>query len=320
MLIMKDSQYINIQGWMGTRLGLRANDLICFAVIYGFSMDGESQFKGNLNYLAACMFVTQPTVILALNHLLKCNLILKQDDVVKGRKRCYYSTNVIYNEGKFEVIDTTKKPLVMTTKEPLVMTTKESLPKEYNNKEYNDNNKKLSNDNKSERLSITLDDLKAAFPDFDDFWQKYRKGGKQAALKAWKKLKHKDMVTAYNTVDDYLLFCKRSNRPIKDVSTYLNQKCFLDDYASMIPEAYQPNEKDEKRVKDFKKYMIDNFPDIIYHRHPLTFEQANELMVTWGVNQFEWAVRKLSERDIHQYYSIKKGLDEILNDDNQVQI
>jgi hypothetical protein len=138
---------------MGTRLGLKANDLICFAVIYGFSMDGESQFKGNLNYLAACMFATQPTVILALNHLLECNLILKQDDVVKGKKRCYYSTNVIYNEGKFEVIDTTKEPLVMTTKESLVMTTKESLV--YNNKEYNnkenkkrDNNKSLSPKNK----------------------------------------------------------------------------------------------------------------------------------------------------------------------------
>ena len=134
---MKDSQYINIQGWMGKHLGLRANDLICFAVIYGFSMDGESQFKGNLKYLSACMFASQPTVLLALNKLQECNLILKQDDVVKGKKRCYYSTNVIYDEGNFTVMDSTKEPLVMTTKEPLVVTAKESLAKEYNNKEYN---------------------------------------------------------------------------------------------------------------------------------------------------------------------------------------
>ena len=48
---MKDGQWYTISGWMGNSLGLRGNDLICFAVIYGFSMDGESQFKGNLDYV-----------------------------------------------------------------------------------------------------------------------------------------------------------------------------------------------------------------------------------------------------------------------------
>ena len=134
---MKDGQYYSIQGWMGKRLGLRGNDLICFAIIYGFSLDGESQFKGNLNYLTACMFATQPTALLALQHLLSCNLILKENSMMNGKKRCYYSTNIIYDDGEFIVVDKTKEPLVMTTKESLVMTTKESLPKEYNNKEYN---------------------------------------------------------------------------------------------------------------------------------------------------------------------------------------
>ena len=98
---MKDGQWIHIEGWMGKRLQLRANDLICFAVIYGFSMDGESQFKGNLIYLSECMFATQPTVLSSLKKLLECNLILKQDDVVKGKKRCYYSTNIVYENGGF---------------------------------------------------------------------------------------------------------------------------------------------------------------------------------------------------------------------------
>ena len=142
---------------MGKRLGLRGNDLICFAVIYGFSMDGESQFKGNLVYLSECMFASQPTVLLSLRKLLECNLILKQNDIVKGKKRCYYATNILFDDGEFEAIDTTKEPLVMTTKEPLVMTTKEPLvmttkeplPKEYNNKEYKEeekNKKSISDD------------------------------------------------------------------------------------------------------------------------------------------------------------------------------
>lgn len=149
---MKDGQYYSIQGWMGKRLGLRANDLICFAIIYGFSMDGESQFKGNLIYLSKCMFATEPTALLCLKHLLDCNLILKQEDVKNGKKRCYYSTNIIYNEGDFEVVDTTKEPLVMTTKESLVMTTKESLPKEYNNKDNKEENKEKKYNKKSSRF------------------------------------------------------------------------------------------------------------------------------------------------------------------------
>lgn len=138
---MKDSQFVTIQGWMGNRLGLRGNDLICFAVIYGFSMDGESQFKGNLEYLCACMFASKPTVLLALNKLTECNLILKQDNVVKGKKRCYYATNVIYDEGTFMVVDTSKAPLPMTGKDPLPMTSKGALPKKYNNKEYKEKDK-----------------------------------------------------------------------------------------------------------------------------------------------------------------------------------
>ena len=140
---------------MGKRLGLRGNDLICFAVIYGFSMDGESQFKGNLVYLSECMFASQPTVLLSLRKLLECNLILKQNDIVKGKKRCYYATNILFDEGEFEAIDTTKEPLVMTTKEP--------LPKEYNNKEYKEEEKeRLSNDNQKKRFKKpTIEEIQA---------------------------------------------------------------------------------------------------------------------------------------------------------------
>ena len=142
---MKDGLWYTISGWMGNRLELRGNDLICFAVIYGFSMDGESQFKGNLDYLSSCMFATQPTTLLSLKHLLECNLILKQEEMVKGKKRCYYATNIIYNEGNFDIVDSTKEPLTMTTKESLANFTKESLPKNNNNKENKkDKNKFLS--------------------------------------------------------------------------------------------------------------------------------------------------------------------------------
>jgi hypothetical protein len=48
---MKNSQYINIQGWMVNELKLKGNDLIIFAIIFGFSQDQESWFNGSLQYL-----------------------------------------------------------------------------------------------------------------------------------------------------------------------------------------------------------------------------------------------------------------------------
>ena len=44
--------YVAIQGWMITDLNLKGNELLIYAVIYGFSQDGESQFTGSLQYLA----------------------------------------------------------------------------------------------------------------------------------------------------------------------------------------------------------------------------------------------------------------------------
>lgn len=47
---MKDTSYFVVQGWMCNQLGLKGNDLLIFAIIYGFSRDGSSQFNGSLSF------------------------------------------------------------------------------------------------------------------------------------------------------------------------------------------------------------------------------------------------------------------------------
>ena len=300
---MKDGLWYTISGWMGNILGLRGNDLICFAVIYGFSMDGESQFKGNLDYLTGCMFASQPTALLCLKKLLECNLILKEEKLINGKKHCYYATNVIYGDGEFEVVDSTKEPLVMTTKEPLVMTTKEPLVKNNNNKElYNKKNKSNSNE-------LPKDD------EFEEFWKIYRNGSKQAALKAWNKLPAKERDTAKSKVYEYLEYCKRSGRTLKDTSSYLNQKGFNEDWL-VVPECYKFVDGEDERMHNFKEYMVTNQSELIYHRNPLTFEQGASLFEKYKPSIVEWAFRKLKEQNIHQYYSIAQALESILQNDN----
>ena len=311
---MKDSNYINIAGWMGNRLGLRGNDLICFAVIYGFSQDGESQFRGNLNYLTECMFCSRPTALLALDKLISLGYITKETVVLDGKKRCYYATAVVYedgdivylNNGQEPLPDTGKEALPKTGQEPLPVTGKEPLP-------INDNIDNNNNNIYKEKKILSKDKKEKKDATFEEFWSKYRKGSKQNAYRSWLKLTDKEIATALDTVDSYLIYCRRSNRPLKDVATYLNQKCFNDDW-NAAPDYYQPKDSDTERFKKFKAYMVSRHPDLIYHRHPLTFEQLASLFENYSIAIVECAMDTLSQRDIHQYYALDREIENIIHE------
>ena len=73
--MIKDNNYVNIQGWMVTQLGLKGNDLIVYAIIYGFSQDKDSTFKGSRQYLADWCNVTVRSIQNTLNNLMEMGLI-----------------------------------------------------------------------------------------------------------------------------------------------------------------------------------------------------------------------------------------------------
>ena len=49
---VSDKNFITIQGWMRTELNLSGNDLLVYAIIYGITQDGESEFYGSQEYMA----------------------------------------------------------------------------------------------------------------------------------------------------------------------------------------------------------------------------------------------------------------------------
>jgi DNA-binding HxlR family transcriptional regulator len=91
---MKDTNYINIQGWMINRLKLSGNSLIVYAVIYGFSQDGESKYTGSASYLAGCAGISKQTVLEILKRLTKDHLLVKTSRTENGVKFCDYSATV----------------------------------------------------------------------------------------------------------------------------------------------------------------------------------------------------------------------------------
>jgi DNA-binding Lrp family transcriptional regulator len=68
---------------MINRLGLKGVPLNVYAIIYGFSQDGESEFTGSLKYLCDfCGGVSKPTIIKALKELTEAGVILRRDEIV----------------------------------------------------------------------------------------------------------------------------------------------------------------------------------------------------------------------------------------------
>lgn len=84
------NNYINIQGWMCSKLKLSGNELLIYALIYGFSQDGISEFRGSRSYICKWFNISLPTVDKALNSLVEKNLITKREEIVNNVKyNCY---------------------------------------------------------------------------------------------------------------------------------------------------------------------------------------------------------------------------------------
>lgn len=74
---MKSDNFIVIQGWMVNELNLKGNDLLVFALIYGFTRDGKTKFASGRNYIAESFNISLPTVDKALQNLISLNYIVK---------------------------------------------------------------------------------------------------------------------------------------------------------------------------------------------------------------------------------------------------
>lgn len=74
---MNSENFVVIQGWMCNELELKGNDLLIYALIYGFSQDGKTEYSGGRNYIAKTFNISLPTVDKALKNLISRDLIIK---------------------------------------------------------------------------------------------------------------------------------------------------------------------------------------------------------------------------------------------------
>ena len=90
---INNDNYICIQGFMVNELDLKGNELLIYAIIYGFTQLENQDFKGSLQYLADWCNSTKQGVIKALKSLIDKGLIEKQETIFNNVKFVsYYAT------------------------------------------------------------------------------------------------------------------------------------------------------------------------------------------------------------------------------------
>ena len=87
---MKDNSYIVIQAFMLNDLGLKGNELIVYAVIYGFTQDGNHWYYGTRNSLAEWCGATKGTVSNCLKSLMEKGYIRRREVDLYGYVQVQY--------------------------------------------------------------------------------------------------------------------------------------------------------------------------------------------------------------------------------------
>lgn len=237
---INDENYYQIQGFMINRLGLKGVPLNVYAIIYGFSQDGESEYTGSLQYLCDfCGGVSKPTVINALKTLTETGYIIRREEYINSILLPRYRANLPLlkklNGGSKEILTGVVKNFNGGSKE--------TLP---NNK---DNNKSLNNKDNNNHES-----------DFATLWEMYpRKIGKSKAYKDYLKA-IKNGVTFETVKQGIEAYCKQIEAEaaqkakaqkitleaakaeqikfVKHGSTWFHGECWNDEYkTSSVPAA-----------------------------------------------------------------------------------
>ena len=189
---MKNNNYITITGWMVNELSLSGNDLICYAIIYGFSQD-DNYWEGSQSYLSEWLGISKRATVDILKRLISDGHIVKQEYEVNKVKFCKYKAVV---------------PNFMGSEESALGGSEESSP---------DNNSSISKEKKERDKSLSKKDEL-----FEECWEAYRRKGSKANAKPyWKKFTEEEKnrvlphIKAYVSVRD-IAFQKDFERYLKD--------------------------------------------------------------------------------------------------------
>lgn len=104
---VKDDNFFLVSGWMLNKLNLKGTALHVFAIIYGFSQDGEGSYTGSLQYLMDFTNTTKKTIISTLKELVENGYLTKTENCINGVKFNTYKVSTLLvkklHQGSVEI-------------------------------------------------------------------------------------------------------------------------------------------------------------------------------------------------------------------------
>lgn len=87
-----------VQDWMISELGLKGNELLVYAVIYGYSQEGQGCYYGGMSFLAESLGITRQTAITSCKNLAERGLIRRNEESRGGVHFCSYEAQRYPND------------------------------------------------------------------------------------------------------------------------------------------------------------------------------------------------------------------------------
>ena len=176
MSMIRNDNYVCIHAWMINELKLKDNELLVYAIIFMFSQDEESSFRGSLNYLATWCSCTKQGIVKNLKSLLEKGLIAKKENTINKIKFVeYYATkfNGVCNyvvQGGMQLSLPNNKELVNNKEDNKELVKKENIIKERNDE--------------------TIEVVSEIDQMFNEFWKVYpKRRDPKGSYKAFKNVK-----------------------------------------------------------------------------------------------------------------------------------
>lgn len=90
--MIKDENFTTIQGWMRTKLKLKNNELLVYAIIYGFSQKDNQGYNAGLSYLVDWTGSSKQGILNNLKSLINKGFIKKEESIINNNKCIQYKT------------------------------------------------------------------------------------------------------------------------------------------------------------------------------------------------------------------------------------
>ena len=236
--IIRSDNHVCLDGWMINELDLSGSELIVYALIWGFTQDGNQWCTASQAYIAAWANITVRGLIKVLNKLEEKGLLIKEKNTCRKGFECKYrAIRPSEEEQDSEQETEVNKVHIRGEQSSYPEVNKVHIRGEQSSHNNIEDNIEDNIDYKENIKRKSESDLEN---DFEELWKLYpRKAGKAKAFKSYKSAIKQGATNEQirQGILNYIQWIKEHKTQteyIKHGSTFFSERCWNDELGSDI--------------------------------------------------------------------------------------